>query len=174
MGKQKHAKRHHTSSTPPLFPFHLLQWWFKPITSDEICIVCNQEPVTFVSESYLDMPEYVRLLVSGRDVHDVTNIVWAKSVSEQTTGHYTNYLSSYLCRDCAYKAIETAVGSKAASIAVMPTMYMRLPGSIAVGSRLQTPQDDGINFAVCFPARVQTIDDVAAMMRKETVGIKLD
>jgi hypothetical protein len=159
--------------SPALFPFHLLLWWFKYEPSDDICVVCHKKPVAYRGEGYLDGYELLRMIDRGRDSRAATNSMWAKSLAAQCRGHYTNYVTSILCRECTLKAITSSVGEKAAHISLMPTMLLGLPGSIIIGSRLETPQDDGKNFVFRLPARIATIDELAAMMQKKAVGIQV-
>jgi hypothetical protein len=152
------------------FPFKLLQTWIKPYApKGEIC-KCSQ-PVAYVFEHYIDSARLQLLIGEGMPETQAVETVWSQALGEQRRGKYHKYLSSYLCHDCTFAALDAAVGKNAATMALLPGMIVGERSTVLLGVTLQSAQDDGKMFAAC--AVASSIDVVARQLRSEVLAINM-
>lgn len=156
-----------------LFPFSLLQHWFKPLRTDASHLCSCGNVAVSACENYIDVFQFHQLIASGTSDKFATNIIWGQSLTSQCQGIYTNYGSTYHCHDCMMRVLTISVGEHAANLAIMPSLLMGVPVSVIVGSRLTTPQDDGLTFASTLPPSVSTIEHLSRLLHAKAVDIHL-
>src|SRR5690348_4158170 len=73
-----------------LFPFAMLQYWFKPLAEAEGCAhtcPCGNR-ATYAGENYIDVLKVQSLLARGMDFDQATDTIWSEAVAAQSTGKY--------------------------------------------------------------------------------------